>query len=147
VIPSLLNELLDRGYEARIVPIGHLAELEAELHALRAGGLLAPEFYDQELAALEFRPPRGLPGARSLLVIAVPQPQIGVLFTWQGSPLPAIVPPTYLHSRATDAQVARLLSDPLGPAEKIASSGLDDYVDLFPRNLSAIIAGQQTRHQ
>jgi epoxyqueuosine reductase len=55
-------------------------------------------------------------GARSLIVVAVPQPQFRIIFTWKGKRVPVIVPPTYLYSRETDKQVEDLLAEILVPA-------------------------------
>jgi epoxyqueuosine reductase len=45
---------------------------------------------------LSFEPPADLPGARSIVVVAVPTPQMRVVFHWRGAGVPVVVPPTYV---------------------------------------------------
>jgi len=111
------TRLEEQGCQARIVSIQHLRDLQEEIEGRHGQGLFDEEFYQERLAGFAFSPPDSLPGARSLIVVAVPQPQFRVIFTWKGKRVPLIVPPTYLYSRETDKQVEDLLAGILVPAE------------------------------
>ncbi|MBC7252339.1 MAG: FeS-binding protein [Anaerolineae bacterium] len=111
---ELFSRLEARGYQGRIVSIQHLAELQEELETHYRQGLLDQELYRTYLAGFAFEPPESLPDARSLIVVAVPQPQVRITFAWQRRRVPLIVPPTYLHWRENDQQVEDLLTEVLG---------------------------------
>jgi len=107
--------LEERGYKGRIVSTRHLGKLREEIEAQYRQRLFDEEFYHERLTSFTFSPPESLPDARSLIVVAVPQPQIRITFTWDGERVPAMVPPTYLHWRETDRQVEGLLAETLSP--------------------------------
>ena len=110
---KLLSQLKERGYEGRVVSAEHLPELQEGIEGPHRQGLLDEELYQTYLTGFEFNPPDGLPEARSLVVVAIPHPQTRVTFTWRGEPVPALMPPTYLHSDEADQQVEDLLTDAL----------------------------------
>jgi epoxyqueuosine reductase len=113
---ELLSRLRERGYEGRIVSAGHLPELQEGIEGPRSDGLLDEKLYQEYLAGLEFDQPDTLPNARSLVVVAIPNPPTRITFIWQGEPVPALMPPTYLHSQEIDQEVEDLLSDVLDEA-------------------------------
>jgi epoxyqueuosine reductase len=114
MIPTLLHQLADRGWKGRVVPVHHLRDLQEEIEDHHRQGLFDEEFYQECLTGFEFDPPDDLPEARSLIVVAVPQPQIRFTFTWNGEVVPLIVPPTYLYWRDADKQVEELVTGILG---------------------------------
>jgi len=67
------------------------------------------------LSDFVFSPPDSLPEARSLTVVAVPDPQTRFTFTCNGKRIPTIVPPTYLHSQRNDKQAEDALAEILAP--------------------------------
>jgi epoxyqueuosine reductase len=67
------------------------------------------------LADFVFSPPGSLPEARSLIVVAVPDPQVCFTFTWNEKRIPLIVPPTYLHWRRVHQQAEDDLAEILEP--------------------------------
>jgi len=115
VLEQLLSQLSERGVEGRVVSIDRLADLEAAIEEPRSQGLLDAELAQTYLAEFDYRPPEALPGTRSIIVVAVPQPQVRVTFTWNGEPLQCIIPPTY-PEREMDARVYRVLREILEPA-------------------------------
>ncbi len=102
------------GYRARIVDVAHVADLQTELESRRAHGLLDEELYREELSGFSFDPAAHLPGARSIIVIAAPDPETRVVFHWPGGDLSTVVPPTYAFAQV-EAQVAGLLAQCLKP--------------------------------
>jgi epoxyqueuosine reductase len=103
------------GYQGRVVPKAHLADLRSEIASQRAQGLLDAQFHQKRLGAFRFDPPSSLSQACSVIVVAVRQPQIRFTFTWRGHLIALMVPPTYLHWRRTDQAVAATLREILEP--------------------------------
>jgi epoxyqueuosine reductase len=98
-----------------VVSIAHLHELQEEIETRHKQGLLDETFFRRYLSGFVFSPPDSLPAARSLIVVAVPDPQTRFTFTWNGQRIPLIVPPTYLHWRSTDQQAEAALAEILEP--------------------------------
>jgi len=123
LLQELHSKLAEKGYQSRTVPVSHLRDLREQIGENRTQGLLNEEFYQERLTHFSFKPPDVLPDAESLIVVAVPQPQVRVFFTWQGKPKPAIVPPTYAYE--TDKTTEGILSDVLRPEDyQIARAAL-----------------------
>jgi epoxyqueuosine reductase len=113
---ELFSQLAERGYQGRIVDIQHLGDLQEEIEGHHRQGFFDEEFYQTWITRFIFSPLDSLPGARSLIVVAIPQPQTRVVFTWNGETLPLIIPPTYVGYDETNKQVEDLLAGILGPA-------------------------------
>jgi epoxyqueuosine reductase len=131
----LIERIRECGYQARIVPIAHLCDLEGAIRIRYDQGLLDQELYQAYLTAFTFRPPESMPGARSLIVVTVPQPQFRLSFTWGGEPFSATVPPTYLFNRETESHVGDLLARSLEPA------GYHLAAATLPEKLLAVSSG------
>jgi epoxyqueuosine reductase len=104
-----------RGYQGRIVPIHHLEDLQEEIEGRHAQSLLNDEFYQEWLSSFEFKPPEDM-AATSLIIVAVPSPQVRVDFAWNGNLHSAIIPPTYVGYDDTLRQVQEFLAGILAPA-------------------------------
>ena len=112
---TLLSQLAARGYRSQIVAIHHVRDLQEDLEGSLHQDLLNQEVYQEHLSGLSFQPPDSLPGARSIIVVAVPQPRTRFTFTWRGQPLVLDVPPTYLHWREAKEHVRALVAAILNP--------------------------------
>ncbi len=123
-----------KGYRARIVDVAHVADLQAELESRHADGLLDEELYREELSGFHFDPAAHLPGARSIIVVAVPDPEKRIVFHWSGGDLSTVVPPTYAFGRV-EAHVARLLAQSLEP------HGLRAVKAVLPKKALAVHSG------
>jgi len=129
----------ERGWKARIVPIDHLADLEEAIRGRYESGLFDEELYQGQLSFFSFDPPADLPGARSIIIVAVPTPQMRIVFHWQGNHMPVVVPPTYVsYTPRTESVQAALatwleqlgyrLAKPRLPLKTLAvRSGLAEY--------------------
>jgi epoxyqueuosine reductase len=115
MMEELLSQLEERGYKGCIVSIQHLSDLQEEIEGHYRQGLFDEEFYQKLLTWLAFSPSDSLSGARSLIVVAIPQSQFRVVFTWNGEKLPFLIPPTYVAYGETNKQVEELLAGILGP--------------------------------
>jgi epoxyqueuosine reductase len=134
VIEELLSQLENEGYHARVVSVHHLGDLREEFEGRLRQGLIDPELYQEYLADLSLGPPRNLPEARSMIVVAVPQPKLQITFAWDGEHVPATVPPTY-PERTMDVRVQGLLRRVLEPA------GYRVEEAVLPKKLLAVRSG------
>jgi epoxyqueuosine reductase len=131
---ELFSQLTQRGYKGRVVAIQHLGDLQEEIEGRYGEGLFDQELYQTYLAAFAFRPPDSLPEARSIIVVAVPQPQTRVTFTWNGERVRFIIPPTYFE-QGTENRVRELLARVLEPAGyRVAEA-------VLPKKLLAVRSG------
>ena len=135
----LITMIEERGWKGRIVPIGRLADIREAICGRHEQRLFDEAIYDELFGGFSFDPPAELPGARSIIIVAVPTPQMRVTFQWQGKPVPVVVPPTYVsYTARTDSVQAVLaewlqqegyhLAKPRLPLKTLAvGSGLADY--------------------
>jgi epoxyqueuosine reductase len=131
---ELFSQLEERGYKGRVVAIQHLGDLQEEIEGRYRQGLLDEEFYQEWLTGFAFSPPDSLPEARSMIVVAVPQPQTGVTFIWDGEPLRFIIPPTYFEQK-TENRVREFMAQVLKPAGyRVAEA-------VLPKKLLAVRSG------
>jgi epoxyqueuosine reductase len=114
-VEQLFVRLHERGYQGRVVPIRHLEDLREEIEERHEQGFLNDEFYQERLSRFEFKPPEDLT-AVTLIVVAVPSPQIRVDFAWNGNTRSAIIPPTYVGYDNTCQQIEEFLAGLLAPA-------------------------------
>ena len=91
-IHSLMHEL---GYVFRTVSVQHLGEIEAEIHARHDAGSFDEEFFQERLTSFQFHPPESLAVGKSIIMIAVPQPTVVLIFAWRGTDRSVVIPPTY----------------------------------------------------
>jgi epoxyqueuosine reductase len=152
---ALLSQLAARGCRSRIVAIHHLRDLQADLEACLSGGLLDEGVYQEQLSGLSFHPPGDLPEARSIIVVAVPQPRTRFTFTWHGRRLAADVPPIYLHWREADQHIHDLVSAILNPqGYQVASATLPvkllvvrSGLGAYGRNVISYVPGVGSFHR
>lgn len=113
-VDELLARLGERGFQARIVSVSHLHQLQQEMEGLRSHALLDSQFYKDRLVWFNFQIPEDLPKVQSLIVVAVPRPQTRAIFIWKGQRHPLILPPTYTAYDDIVKQVESLLAKILG---------------------------------
>jgi epoxyqueuosine reductase len=102
---AILSGLEERGYLARIVPIRRLNDLREAYEDLHREGLLDERFRQEELGGLVFRPPEGMPHARSLVVVATRDPAVRCTFRWREEVVSLLMPPTYVHGLRKDERL------------------------------------------
>jgi epoxyqueuosine reductase len=103
------------GYRARIVSIQRLRDLKHEIETRFGDGSLAREYTEEYSTMFDFGLPENLPEARSLIVVAIKQPQVRFVFTWNDTRMQFMVPPTYVRGPGTDSQAENKLADILSP--------------------------------
>ncbi len=131
----LLEKISSRGWQGRILPIERLDDLKGAILDRHAGGLFDETFYEEALRVFSFESPSDLPEARSIIVIAVPVPQVRVFFARNGNRLAAIVPPTYVRYTARTAGVRADL------ASWLASDGYRVADSFLPLKTLAVGSG------
>jgi len=109
-VDNLFVRLKERGFQARIVSVSHLQELQKEIESLRSHAFLDVQFYQDRLAWFNLQIPEDLPKAQSLIVVAVPRPQTRATFIWNGQRRTLILPPTYTAYDDIAKQVENLLA-------------------------------------
>jgi epoxyqueuosine reductase len=109
---EILVELEKRRYKGRIVSVQHLTALQEEIDTQHRQGKLDEEVR-KDLPPFEFQLPVTLPNSKALIVVAVPQPQIQVVFNRNGKTFPFIIPPTYFHH--PNQEIETLLTGILAP--------------------------------
>ena len=76
-IASVLNEeLAKRGWQVQIIPSGHIHDLQTEIENQYRQGLFDEQFYNEELTGFDFKIADRLSGAKSLIIVAAPQPTV-----------------------------------------------------------------------
>lgn len=135
MLAELQPQLEEQGYRAGVLPARRLGDLREDIEARHRDGLFHEEFYDERLTSFDWEPPDSLPDAQSIIVVAVPDPQRRMTFTWKGAAAPVIVPPTYLHWQDVDKRVEDALMEALAPKRyQVALANL-------PKKLTAVRSG------
>jgi epoxyqueuosine reductase len=101
-----------------VVSINHLEELGAEIRSLHEKGLLDDRIYNYTGVEKPYhtpRLPRSLPGAKSITIVAVPQPIIRTTFHWARKSIQLVVPPTYYDADKVARRARRLLAEAFRP--------------------------------
>jgi epoxyqueuosine reductase len=132
---KLLQQIEQREYAVRVASIEHARELRESIETNHHNGVFDETLYKEYLSGFVYSPPESLPEARSLIVVAVRQPQVRFTFTWKGERTPIIVPPSYLHMRETDLKVQESLAEVLG------TEGYQVVPAVLPKKLLAVRSG------
>jgi len=118
--PEFIGRLEANGLQASVVSIRHLDELGAEIRSLHDQGLLADVIYNYTGTEKPFHTPklpRSMPGAKSIIVVATPQPILRTTFHRDGKTYRLEVPPTYFDVLRVISRARRLLKEAFLPEE------------------------------
>lgn len=113
ILSSLLFALESQGCRGRAVSTDCISELRDAVEMSHHKGLFDEEFYLRELTHFQFNGTGSLKKKKSLIVIAVPQPHVRVLFHHGGRKFPCLIPSNYSHK--TDDKVKDILESVLQP--------------------------------
>jgi len=125
--------LKEKGYVSRIVSTEHINDLKSEIESRYNKRLFNEGFYKERLTGFLFQPPDNLANAKSLIVVAAPQPQFKVIFNWNKTLNSLIIPPTYLYY--SNREVQNILKQILIP------NGYNIAQTLLPLKLLAVRSG------
>ncbi len=106
----LLGMLEAQGWKARVVPVLRLADLARIVLDWRERGLVDAALDQERFRSFAFDLPRDLAGARSIVIVAVPTPQMRVVFEWQGERVPVTIPPTYVGYTSRSEQTRHVMA-------------------------------------
>lgn len=111
---TLQQQMERTGFQVRTISIDHLADIRNDIESLR--GDLDPAFREEALPPFRFEPPKDLLDARSIIVMAKPQPSLVITLRHEGQVWPLTVPPTYADGAKVEAEALEALSATLSPA-------------------------------
>jgi len=135
IIENFYTILESKGYKGTIVTANRIPDLQNSIKKLNDEKLLDPEFYNEYKKYFEFEPKTDFGEVKSLFMVAVPQPQYEIVFTWKNKAVPLKIPPTYLHGRALISDTKAILTDLLKP------SGYSVEFARLPQKTLAVRAG------
>jgi epoxyqueuosine reductase len=133
LVGEVLSQLKHQKFEARIVSVKYLNDLQKAIERHHKQGLFNDEFYGEWITEFDFSLPENLPNAKSLIVVAAPQPQFRVAFDWNGESHSFIIPPNYWCY--SDRQVDNMLSRILGRKKHAMTN------NSLPKRLIAVRSG------
>lgn len=117
-IDNLHQELRSNleGYHCKmqITPIEHLTDLENEFRRCTEEGMIGQELTDEYLVNF-FDSTKIFEKAKSLIIVAIPQPITQVNFSLNQKRYPVLIPPTYLATE-DDRQVNQIISKTVNSA-------------------------------
>ena len=135
VIQNFYEKLDAKGYKGKIVSAKYIPDLQNSVKKFNDQKLLDPDFYEEYKKYFDFEPKTGFGEVKSLFMVAMPQPQYEIVFNWKNKKVPLIIPPTYLHGRASINKIQAFLTDLLKP------SGYSVEFARLPQKTLAIRAG------
>ena len=110
---ALQAALEQRGFKSAMVSSAHVAELRETIEIQKASGLIDKGVYRQYVANFEQMLTQVVSWARSIIVVAMPQPVLEATFAVNGEPRTVVIPPTYASS--IDATAIMTLEEVLVP--------------------------------
>ena len=133
---SILQTMKESGWAARLIRAEQRFDLWSELEERIARGELDESFADERVRLFE-KPAADAPNwARSILLVAIPDPAMKIRFGWQGREEAMTVPPTFLHAeKAGEPRVRAVLEEPMGTGAVRAEAAV------IPKKLLAARSG------
>ncbi len=106
---ELYSRLENKGHRARIVPIKRLSTLRQKAAEWREKNLLDKDLVEEYLMDFVFDLPDNLLKAKSIVVVASPQPHRRISFIMDKTTASVLIPSNY--SKETDVEVSKILDD------------------------------------
>jgi epoxyqueuosine reductase len=120
---KIQKEMKRFGYKARTVSITHLTEVQEAVGNLIKQGLVSKQLYERWHFYLKTN--ENLPEAKTIILVATPQPLTRVQFKWQGTTYTADIPPDYFAKAAHESRAEEILNNVLKTAGyKVAKAHL-----------------------
>jgi epoxyqueuosine reductase len=108
---KLLKFIEEKGWKGRIIPISHLTELRESILGRYRQGFIEKTLFQEQLSFMSYDQPSDLPGACSIIVVAVPTPQMRIICHWQGRRVSVTVPPTYVSYTTRTESIQAIIAD------------------------------------
>ena len=123
IIDKIQDGMKQHRYKAKTVSITHLPEVQEAVGKLVKQGLLNKRLHERWHFYLQTN--ESLPEAKTIVIVAMPQPIIRLWFTWQGTSYPADIPPNYFARAEYESGAEVILNNVLKTAGyKIARAHL-----------------------
>ena len=94
---SILQAMSERGWAARLVPAARRFDLWSELGQRLSRDELDGTFFEERLRPFQDSIEKAPSWARSILIVAVPDPALTVHFRWNGREVGLRIPPTFVR--------------------------------------------------
>ncbi|MFX0061240.1 MAG: 4Fe-4S double cluster binding domain-containing protein [Candidatus Hermodarchaeota archaeon] len=105
---EIFIKLDEKGYQGRIVSAKHIDDIRADIEKRHQQNQFDQEFYQERISVFKYNPST-LSEINSIIIVAVPQRQIRVNFTWHEKTVSLIIPPTYIEEM--DKKVEEILEE------------------------------------
>ncbi|NPD89328.1 MAG: epoxyqueuosine reductase [Asgard group archaeon] len=110
MIKEMLQKIEENGYKYSLVSVNHLKNLQLELENRHKEGLFDEEFYQERILRHNFNYEESFPEAKSIIIVAIPDPQYEVTFNIRRKRYPLRVPPTYMFYQKTWKKINEVLN-------------------------------------
>lgn len=107
---GLLEFIEEQGWQGRIVSLDHVADLQDVIEKTQETGPSNESVYEDILGWIVFDHRKYLSTAKSIIIVAVPTPQMRIHVQWRGERIPVVVPPTYVNYTQRAKQVQATLA-------------------------------------
>ncbi len=94
---SILQTMSERGWAARLVPAERRFDLWKELEQRLSRGEFDETFFEERLRPFQESIEKAPSWARSILIVAIPDPALTVRFRWKGREVGLRIPPTFVR--------------------------------------------------
>lgn len=157
ITKTLHARIEKQDYKGKIVSVEHVRELQEDIEGKHRQDLLSEEVYREVMTWVDFRIPEISPSAKSIIIVAVPQPQIRLTFNRNGNSLHCLIPcqkicpvdkdflnmieegPTFSHEEtASILQGEPIKKIPKETIAKLEELSLAEYLDILGRNLGVL---------
>ena len=123
IVRKIQDGMRQVGYKAKTVSITHLPDVQEEVAKLVRQGMISERLHSTWHFYLQTN--KNLPEAKTIVIVAMPQPITRIWFTWQGTTYPADIPPDYFAKAAYESRAEETLKSMLETAGyKIARAHL-----------------------
>lgn len=110
-----LQQKMERtGFEVRTISVDHLEDIRNDIEALK--GEVDDEFWKENLSNFRYELPPELPDAKSIIVVARPQPSLVVTLRHNGESWGLTIPPSYADAAKVDQDALEALGKALSPS-------------------------------
>ncbi|WP_026881108.1 4Fe-4S double cluster binding domain-containing protein [Clostridium akagii] len=101
---EFINQIESHGFKVGIISIKHLEEIKSDMDATQKKYNDVNTYIGKYLNEFDYNPMENFPEAKSIIVIAVPQPMNRIYFTVGGKRRAVIMPPMYLLNSSIELE-------------------------------------------
>ncbi|MDV3425769.1 MAG: 4Fe-4S binding protein [Bacillota bacterium] len=101
---DFINQIEAHGFKAGIISIKHIEEIQADIETTKKNYKDVNTYIGKYLNKFDYNTAENLSKAKSIIVVAVPQPIIRIYFTLGGKRRAVIMPPMYLLNASVELE-------------------------------------------